>query len=32
MPHEVELADAPSGWQLRKCSNLAIHPLAGWAV
>ena len=32
MPHDVELADAPLGWQLRKCSNLAIHPLAGWAV
>ena len=32
MPHDAELADAPSGWQLRKCSNLAIHPLAGWAV
>lgn len=32
MPHDVKLADAPSGWQLRKCSNLAIHPLAGWAV
>lgn len=32
MPHDVELTDVPSGWQLRKCSNLAIHPLAGWAV
>jgi 4-diphosphocytidyl-2-C-methyl-D-erythritol kinase len=32
MPHDVELAGAPSGWQLRKCSNLAIHPLVGWAV
>lgn len=32
MPHDVELTGAPSGWQLRKCSNLVIHPLVGWAV
>lgn len=32
MPHEAELAEAPQGWQVRKCSNLAVHPLAGWAV
>jgi len=32
MPHDVELAGAPSGWQVRKCSNLIIHPLVGWAV
>jgi 4-diphosphocytidyl-2-C-methyl-D-erythritol kinase len=32
MPHDVELAGAPSGWQVRKCSNLAIHPLVGWAA
>jgi len=32
MPHEAELATAPSGWQVRKCSNLAVHPLGGWAV
>ncbi|MBT2322892.1 4-(cytidine 5'-diphospho)-2-C-methyl-D-erythritol kinase [Variovorax paradoxus] len=31
MPHEAELAEAPSGWQVRKCSNLAVHPLVGWA-
>ncbi|SDD95595.1 4-diphosphocytidyl-2-C-methyl-D-erythritol kinase [Variovorax sp. CF079] len=31
MPHEAELAAAPSGWQVRKCSNLAVHPLVGWA-
>ncbi|MBT2303508.1 4-(cytidine 5'-diphospho)-2-C-methyl-D-erythritol kinase [Variovorax paradoxus] len=31
MPHEAELATAPSGWQVRKCSNLAVHPLMGWA-
>lgn len=27
-----EPADAPSGWQSRICSSLAIHPLAGWAA
>lgn len=29
--HGLSLADPPSGWQLRRCSNLAVHPLAGWA-
>ena len=32
MPHEAELAEAPMGWQVRKCSNLAVHPLVGWAI
>lgn len=32
MPHDVELADAPEGWRVRKCSNLAVHPLFGWAA
>jgi len=32
MPHDAELAEAPEGWQVRKCSNLAVHPLVGWAV
>jgi 4-diphosphocytidyl-2-C-methyl-D-erythritol kinase len=35
MPHDarlVELAKPPSGWQLRTCSNLAVHPLGGWAA
>ena len=35
MPHDVSLEDAPGvpgGWQVRKCSNLAVHPLVGWAV
>lgn len=27
----VDLSDAPRGWQVRLCSNLAVHPLAGWA-
>ncbi len=30
MPHEMELAGAPGDWQVRKCSNLDAHPLAGW--
>ncbi|VTU28823.1 4-diphosphocytidyl-2-C-methyl-D-erythritol kinase [Variovorax sp. SRS16] len=32
MPHDTNLVEAPSGWQVRKCSNLAVHPLVGWAV
>jgi 4-diphosphocytidyl-2-C-methyl-D-erythritol kinase len=32
MPQDAELAEAPEGWQVRKCSNLADHPLVGWAV
>ncbi len=30
LPHEMELASAPGDWQVRKCSNLEAHPLAGW--
>jgi len=30
MPHEMELAVAPGDWQVRKCSILDAHPLAGW--
>ncbi len=30
VPHEMELAVAPGDWQVRKCSNLDAHPLAGW--
>ncbi len=32
LPHDVSLADAPEAWQARRCSNLAAHPLMGWAV
>lgn len=32
VPHGPLLDDPPPGWQLRQCSNLAVHPLAGWAV
>ena len=28
--HDRELAVAPGDWQIRKCSNLETHPLAGW--
>ena len=30
LPHDADLASAPDGWQVRKCSNLEVHPLAGW--
>jgi len=32
MPHEADLAEAPQGWQVCKCSSLAVHPLQGWAA
>ena len=32
VPQSHELVEAPQGWQARKCSNLAVHPLVGWAV
>ncbi len=32
MPHDVELRDPPGDWQVRKCSNLAAHPLVDWVV
>ncbi|RYF74083.1 MAG: 4-(cytidine 5'-diphospho)-2-C-methyl-D-erythritol kinase [Comamonadaceae bacterium] len=35
MPHDADLADAPdvpTGWLVRQCSNMAVHPLAGWAA
>jgi 4-diphosphocytidyl-2-C-methyl-D-erythritol kinase len=31
-PQNAELAEAPAGWQVRQCSNLAVHPLWGWAT
>ena len=27
---DTMLAEPPTGWQLQLCSNLEIHPLAGW--
>ena len=35
LPQEAvlsSLSEHPEGWQLRQCSNLALHPLCGWAV
>ncbi|QGW84059.1 4-(cytidine 5'-diphospho)-2-C-methyl-D-erythritol kinase [Variovorax paradoxus] len=31
-PQEAELTEAPAGWQVRQCSNMAVHPLWGWAT
>ena len=28
---DVDTADAPGAWQVRKCSNMDVHPLWGWA-
>lgn len=28
----VNLREAPKGWQVKVCDNLMIHPLAGWAL
>jgi len=30
LPPEVEMPSPPHGWQMRVCSNMAVHPLAGW--
>ncbi len=32
LPEGVLLPEPPSSWQMRVCSNMAIHPLAGWAA
>ena len=31
MPSDVDVSDAPSAWSIRKCSNMDVHPLVGWA-
>ncbi|MDP3138923.1 MAG: 4-(cytidine 5'-diphospho)-2-C-methyl-D-erythritol kinase [Burkholderiaceae bacterium] len=31
-PQARNLPAAPSGWQVRECGNLAVHPLWGWAA
>lgn len=31
LPHGARLDSPPAGWQVRVCSNLAAHPLVGWA-
>jgi len=28
--HDVNIAAAPGDWNIKKCSNLEFHPLAGW--
>ena len=28
--HDADLAVAPGDWEVRKCRNLQMHPLAGW--
>ena len=30
LPHETDYSGHLDGWNVRKCSNLQIHPLAGW--
>jgi 4-diphosphocytidyl-2-C-methyl-D-erythritol kinase len=32
LPDGVLPSAAPHGWQMQVCSNMAVHPLAGWAV
>ena len=31
MPLNFELSEAPQAWEVKICSNLARHPLAGWS-
>jgi 4-diphosphocytidyl-2-C-methyl-D-erythritol kinase len=31
MPKELDLRGAPSGFQVRACNMLDVHPLSGWA-
>lgn len=30
LPQDMSIAKPPDGWIVKKCSNLEIHPLAGW--
>jgi 4-diphosphocytidyl-2-C-methyl-D-erythritol kinase len=32
LPDGVLIDSAPQDWQMRICSNMAVHPQAGWAV
>jgi 4-diphosphocytidyl-2-C-methyl-D-erythritol kinase len=32
LPNGVLINSAPHGWQMRICSNMAVHPQAGWAA
>jgi 4-diphosphocytidyl-2-C-methyl-D-erythritol kinase len=31
LPAGQDLRTAPVGWTARECSNMEVHPLAGWA-
>lgn len=31
MPNDLDLGDAPSGFQIKACNMLDVHPLSGWA-
>ena len=31
MPDDLDLSEAPSGFQIKACHMLAVHPLWGWA-
>lgn len=31
MQQAIEMTDAPSGWIVKACENLDVHPLHGWA-
>ncbi len=30
LTHEVDVTSPPEGFEVRRCSNLQIHPLSGW--
>jgi len=32
LPEDVSIDPAPHNWQMRTCSNMAVHPQAGWAA
>jgi len=32
LPSDVLLESPPRNWQMRVCSNLMVHPLAGWII
>ena len=32
MPSDVLIESTPHNWQMRVCSNMMVHPLAGWVV
>jgi 4-diphosphocytidyl-2-C-methyl-D-erythritol kinase len=32
LPNGAQIDSAPHNWQMRICSNMAVHPQAGWAA